>query len=106
MTELNLDGRVYTELDDPVELLALLRRHLDQTLDDSIYLSSDQLLTLKGWLVHKAENMQPGKAVWLEESVGDGPGKVVAALGKTGAGAAVVWHVPLPWPFGEESTSV
>jgi len=105
LAELNISGRVYTASDDPIELLALLRRHMDQTLSDSVYLSSEQLLALKGWLLLKAEEMEPGKAIWLEESVDGGQAKVVAAVGKTDAGNTVVWHTPLPWPFGSAESS-
>jgi hypothetical protein len=99
LNELRIDGRMYTENDEPLTLLGILRRHLDQTLPDSIRLQQDELFTLKSWLLHYAESMKRGKAIWLEESSDGMMYRLVAAVGKTDDGASVVWHEPLPWPF-------
>jgi hypothetical protein len=99
LNELRVDGKIYTENDDALSLLRVLRRHLDQTLPDSIYLQQDELFTLKSWLLHHAESMKRGKAVWLEESTDGTLYRLVAAVGKTDDGSSVVWHEPLPWPF-------
>lgn len=73
---------------------------MDQTLSDSVLLSDIELFTLKSWLLAHAESMSPGKAVWLEETVDGSTYKVVAAIGRTEDGSTIVWHEPLPWPFG------
>lgn len=100
LPEINVDGNTYSASDEPLKLLAVLRRHLDQSLDDALFLSDKQLLTLKSWLLQHAEKMKPGKALWLEESDDGVTYKVVAAIGKSDDGSIIVWHEPLPWPFG------
>jgi hypothetical protein len=100
LTRFQIDGKEFTAQDEPLKLLALLRRHLDQTLDDSVYLTPDQLLSLKSWLLSHAEAMSPGKAIWIEESVNLQTYRIVAAIGKKDDGSTIVWHEPLPWPFG------
>ena len=105
LSEIRVDGRSYTASDDPLQLLAILRRHLDPSLDDCISLSDLQLLTLKSWLLEHAEKMSPGKALWLEETVNGETYQVVAAIGKTEDGSTIVWHTPLPWPFGFKNES-
>jgi hypothetical protein len=105
LSEITVDGNKYTAADDPLKLLAILRRHLDQTLGDSLTLSDAQLLSLKSWLLEHAESMSPGKALWLEESINGISYKVVAAIGKTEDGSIIVWHEPLPWPFGFKNES-
>ena len=97
--EITVDGETYTSSDDPLRLLGILRRHLDQTLENSLYLRLDELLALKSWLLTLAEQMHPGKAVWLEESSDGELYRVVAAIGKADDGSSIVWHEPLPWPF-------
>lgn len=97
--EITVHGTKYTAHDDPIVLLDILRRHLGISTDcDDTLLSDNELLTLKAWLLMHAEAMELGKAVWLEQSEGPGS-RVLAALGKTEDGRAVVWHPPLPWPF-------
>ena len=100
VSELNVGGCRYTAEDDALKLLAVLRRHMDQTLNDSLWLTDEQLFTLKSWLLSHAEKMSPGKALWLEETVDGVTYKVVAAIGKKEDGNIIVWHEPLPWPFG------
>lgn len=99
LNEIVVDGKKYSAGDNALTLLGILRRHLDQTLVDSVYLQQDELLALKAWLLTHAESMKPGKAVWLEESNDGKLYKLVAAVGKTDEGASIVWHEPLPWPF-------
>lgn len=99
LEEIVIGGEKYTAQNEPLRLLGLLRRHLDQTLPDSVVLSQEQLLTLKAWLLAFAESMKPGKAMWLEETYDGRMTKLVAALGKTDKGECIVWHEPLPWPF-------
>ncbi len=103
--EITIAGDSYGQDTEPLVLLNLLRRHLDQTLPDSVYLKPDQLLTLKGWLLTHAEQMAPGKALWLEETTDTLVTRLVAAIGKKEDGSTIVWHQPLPWPFefGDES---
>jgi hypothetical protein len=84
---------------DALTLLGVLRRHLDQTVPDSVYLQQDELFALKAWLLGHAETMGRGKAIWLEESDDGKLYRLVAAVGKTDEGAAILWHEPLPWPF-------
>jgi hypothetical protein len=100
--ELDIDGEKYTASDPPLRLLEILRRHLDKTLIDphAIDLTDFELLTLKSWLLTHAEKMRPGKAVWIEESTSDRNSRLVVALGKADDGTPIVWHDPLPWPFG------
>ncbi len=105
LSVLNIDGKSYEASDEPLTLLALLRRHMDQTLSDSVFLKDDQLLTLKSWLLNHAEQMSPGKALWLEESEDGQVYKVVAAIGKSDDGSVIVWHEPLPWPFDFKNES-
>ena len=108
LDEIEISGETFKRATEPLALLGLLRRHLDQTLPDSIKLSSEQLLTLKSWLLSLAENMKPGKAMWLEETADGKMTKLVAAIGKTETGESIVWHEPLPWPFkfGGESYKI
>jgi len=105
LSEITVDGSTYKASDDPLKLLAILRRHLDQTLGDSLTLTDAQLFTLKSWLLEHAEHMSPGKALWLEETINGATYKVVAAIGKVEDGNVIVWHEPLPWPFGFKNES-
>lgn len=97
----------YTAKDEPLKLLMVLRCHLDQNLTEppSIKLSEEELFTLKSWLLLHAEGMRAGKAVWVEESTDGQLYRLVAAIGKTPDGNAIVWHPPLPWPFKFENES-
>jgi hypothetical protein len=101
-TELDINGEKYSVEDPSLRLLEILRRHLDKTLlyPESINLTDNQLLTLKSWLLIHAEKMRAGKAVWIEESTQDRNCRLVVAIGKTDEGTPIVWHDPLPWPFG------
>lgn len=103
--EINVDGTTYTAADAPLKLLGVLRRHLDQTLHNSVFLKPQELLALKSWLLKHAEQMSPGKALWLQETSDGETFRVVAAIGKTDDGEIIVWHEPLPWPFGFENES-
>jgi hypothetical protein len=110
LAEIVVDNTTYTAADEPLKLLMVLRRHLDQELIEPspIQLSDDELLTLKSWLLLHAESMNAGKAVWVEESSDGQLYRLVAAIGKTPDGSAIVWHPPLPWPFnfGNESRKI
>ncbi|HEY9679853.1 MAG TPA: hypothetical protein V6C76_17755 [Drouetiella sp.] len=97
--EISINDTKYGPDDDALKLLGLLRRHLDQTLPDSVYLQQDELFSLKAWLLQHAESMKTGKAIWIEESNDGIIFRLVAAVGKTDEGASVLWHEPLPWPF-------
>jgi hypothetical protein len=105
--ELEINGERYTDEDPSLRLLEVLRRHLDKTLLDPapLHLTDSELFTLKAWLLTHAEKMRPGKAVWIEESTQDRNCRLVVAIGKTDAGMPIVWHDPLPWPFGFEKKS-
>ena len=105
LSEIIVEGRKYTAIDEALTLLGLLRRHLDQTLPNSVFLQQDELFTLKSWLLQQAETMKRGKAIWLEESEDGIVYKLIAAVGKTDEGASVLWHEPLPWPFNFMNTS-
>ena len=99
LNEIKVSDVKYGPDNDTLTLLGLLRRHLDQTLGDSIYLQQDELFALKAWLLKHAESMKRGKAIWLEESDDGKLYRLVAAVGKTEDGSAILWHEPLPWPF-------
>ena len=101
LAEIVIDQVTYTAKDEPLKLLMVLRRHLDDSLipPQRITLTDGELLTLKSWLLMHAESMRAGKAVWVEESIDGRVYKLVAAIGKTPAGEPIVWHPPLPWPF-------
>lgn len=101
LSEIVVDQVTYTSKDEPLKLLMVLRRHLDESLEppQRIMLSDGELLSLKSWLLMHAESMRAGKAVWVEESVDGRIYKLVAAIGKTPDGSPIVWHPPLPWPF-------
>ena len=103
--QITVDGTTYSAEDPPLKLLGILRRHLDQTLHNSIFLKPQELLALKSWLLGHAEKMAPGKALWLQETTDGETVKVVAAIGKTDDGSTVVWHEPLPWPFDCDNES-
>lgn len=105
LSKITVEGTVYTASDEPLKLLSILRRHMDQTLDDCIQLSNQELFALKGWLVKHAEQMQPGKALWLEETTDGSTYRVIAAIGKSEDGSIIVWHEPLPWPFDFQNRS-
>jgi hypothetical protein len=96
----------YQSTDEPLKLLMVLRAHFERSLErESTALNDVELLTLKSWLLMHAESMQPGKAVWLEESQDGQVYKLVAALGRAPDGQSIVWHPPLPWPFDFENES-
>lgn len=99
LTEIIVNEEKYGPESGALTLLGLLRRHLDQTLPDSIYLQQAELFALKAWLLQHAELMSSGKAVWLEESDDGKTYRLVAAVGKTDNGSSILWHEPLPWPF-------
>ena len=99
LNEIKIKDTKYGPDNDALTLLGLLRRHLDQTLSDSIYLQQDELFALKAWLLKHAESMKRGKAIWLEESDDGKLYRLVAAVGKTEDGSSILWHEPLPWPF-------
>ncbi|HEY9757132.1 MAG TPA: hypothetical protein V6C97_18340 [Oculatellaceae cyanobacterium] len=101
LSEIVVDQVTYTAKDEPLKLLMVLRRCLDETLESPqrVTLSDAELLALKSWLLMHAESMRSGKAVWVEESIDGKIYKLVAAIGKTPAGEPIVWHPPLPWPF-------
>jgi hypothetical protein len=101
LSEILVDNITYTAKDEPLKLLMVLRRHLDESLEkpQRLELSDLQLLTLKSWLLLHAESMRAGKAVWVEESSDGIIYKLVAAIGKAPDGSPIVWHPPLPWPF-------
>ena len=107
LAQIVVDDTTYTAQDEPLKLLMILRRHLDQSLVEpqSIHLSDEELLTLKSWLLLHAESMRAGKAVWVEESADGQLYRLVAAIGKTPDGSAIVWHPPLPWPFNFDNES-
>ncbi len=52
--DITVNGEKYSSSDDPLRLLGILRRHLDQTLENSLYLRPDELLALKSWLLAHA----------------------------------------------------
>ena len=99
LREININGTKYGPDNDALTLLGVLRRHLDQTLPDSVYLQQDELFALKAWLLTYAESMKRGKAIWLEESDDGKLYRLIAAVGKTEDGSSILWHEPLPWPF-------
>jgi hypothetical protein len=106
LTKIVVGADEYAASDEPLKLLMVLKGHLEGSLDRSeCELTDNELLTLKSWLLLQAENMQPGKAVWIEESSDGQMYKLVAALGRTPAGEAIVWHPPLPWPFDFDNES-
>lgn len=102
---IKIGNQSFSQATAPFELLNLLRRHLDQTLSDSVYLTPNQLLALKGWLLGHAEHITPGKALWLEETVDSETHRLVAVLGRKEDGTPICWHAPLPWPFNFSSES-
>jgi hypothetical protein len=106
-SQIVVDDITYTATDEPLKLLMVLRRHLDQHLVEPkpIQLTDEELLSLKSWLLMHAERMRAGKAVWVEESVDGQIYRLVAAIGKTADGQAIVWHPPLPWPFNFQNES-
>ena len=105
LAEIFVDGSTYSATDPPLKLLGVLRRHLDQTLHNSVSLKPNELLSLKSWLLAHAEQMSPGKALWLQETSDGESLRVVAAIGKADDGSTIVWHEPLPWPFNFDSES-
>ncbi len=107
LSEIVVDGNTYTAHDEPLKLLMVLRRHLDQNLirPQSIQLDEEELFALKSWLLMHAERMRAGKAVWVEESTDGEVYRLVAAIGKAPDGNAIVWHPPLPWPFNFDNQS-
>jgi hypothetical protein len=110
LSQIVVDAVTYTAKDEPLKLLMVLRRHLDESLNfpQRVMLSDTELFSLKSWLLMHAESMRAGKAVWVEESVDGVVYKLVAAIGKTPDGDPIVWHPPLPWPFDftNESTKI
>jgi hypothetical protein len=105
LSSISVEGITYHATDEPLQLLGILRRHLDPTLPNAVTLRPDEVLSLKSWLIDHAERMTPGKAIWIEESNDGLTYRVVAAIGKTEAGNTIVWHQPLPWPFGFHNES-